>query len=287
MSEDIHGTDSFGKDFWALVEEVEKQSFPKITEEAIRNIPFVHYPEIKEEESYYIYKLEKLLLKLAKEENDSREAAFVYNMKASKVDLQLDKYNKKCMAYAFVRGSESEVDITGDRKANKLLNSTKEVVLVSMHNHPHNTTFSLNDCAFFLKNRNIKIFIDIHQDGTVEYMARTSRFNEQDAIYSFIEVAKDNINKFIIENLDELNKRIDNKDFFKDPLNFLKYEQCNKMVPSYTRNNIVRSWMEKDLYYGLRRDEIKFKLSETPEDEKQIKKLKLKVSKIKGGYYER
>ena len=285
MSEDIYGTDSFGKDFWALVEEVEKQSFPKITEEAIRNIPFVHYPEIKEEESYYIYKLEKLLLKLAKEENDSREAAFVYNMKASKKDLNLDKYNKQCMAYAFVKGSESEVDISGDRKANKLINSTKEVVLVSMHNHPNNTTFSLNDCAFFLRNRNIKIFIDIHQNGIVEYMARTSKFNEQDAIRSFVGLVRDGVNQFIIENKDELDKRIDNKDVLKNPISFIKNNQYKRMIPSYIRNDIVNKWIEKDLYYGLRRDEIG--LSETPEDEKQIKKLELKINKIKGGYHER
>lgn len=87
MSEDIYGADYFCKDFLALIEELEQHTTPKNNDDSIRNISLVLYPEIKEDKSYYIYKLEKLLLRLIKEKNDSRKSAFVYDMKATKEGL--------------------------------------------------------------------------------------------------------------------------------------------------------------------------------------------------------
>lgn len=272
MSEDIYGHEPFGEEFWKLVERVEAEKNPEITDEAIRRVPFTRFPEFSEEESTIIRKLEMLVLKSSKEYNEHKEVAIIYNHKAKKDGLDFEKYNKKCMAYALINGSNNSVNIDGDAKERKMFLSTKEIVLVAMHNHPYGTSFSIDDCFFFANHKNIKLFIDVHQDGCVEYISRTRDFDEYTTDKQLLEIIRDKINNFIKTNKGQITKLYGEKFFNTSPFQLLKEKEFKDIIPRKTLRSIVDEWISKAEIHGLVEGFSDKLLKENNEDAKYIKK---------------
>ena len=151
----------------------------KITDIAIQKIPYIEYPGLSKEENKELHILEQRLLQTAKEVNLHREVS---------ITLRLDRENFSSdeERIALILGEEHEVDLLRDTKTYHLINSTHDVVVVNLHNHPGGASFSGNDIHFFLSTRSVKMLILLSNKGKVEFLQKTEKYNkEKSAVYSF------------------------------------------------------------------------------------------------------
>ena len=159
---------------------------------AIEKIPFIEYPDLSFDECKDLQELAQRLLTVAMELNNSREVSLTYRL--DKENFQSDEDR-----VAITLGSEHEVDVHLDPKTDHLFQSAQDVVIVNMHNHPSNSTFSLNDISFFLDESKIKLFVLLSNKGNIEYLARTKSYNRGTSVKilkaSVREIAHDKIDK--------------------------------------------------------------------------------------------
>ncbi|MBR3721353.1 MAG: hypothetical protein IKN12_01175 [Selenomonadaceae bacterium] len=142
----------------------------KITDVAIKKIPYIEYPGFSKDECMELLQLERKLLTIAKNENLSREVALT--LRLDKENFQNDEDR-----IAITMGNDYEVDLYQDTKTYHLLQSANGIVLINMHNHPRNSTFSTNDITFFLREEKIRMLILLSNKGKVEFISRNDNYD--------------------------------------------------------------------------------------------------------------
>ncbi len=114
-----------------------------ITDSAINKVPLISTPKMTNADALKLQALHKELLEYARDNNNSEEVAFLVNSKFEKFDV--------------IKGDIESLDLTGK--------SAKYI----LHNHPNNSSFSMNDIVFLTDNKSDFISV-VKNNGSVELL---------------------------------------------------------------------------------------------------------------------
>ncbi len=139
-----------------IIKEKSKKPITPITDKAISRIPKVDIEGYTEEQCLKIQKQHKELLKFSKEQNENKEVAFVLKNDVSKMITEP------------IKGTDEKIDFGSALQGKDLF---------VMHNHPRNSSYSLNDIIEFIKNDSIKTFIIVKNDGNIEVLTKLKGYD--------------------------------------------------------------------------------------------------------------
>lgn len=139
-----------------IMKEKSKKPITPITDKAISCIPKVDIEGYTEEQCLEIQKQHKELLKFSKEQNENKEVAFVLKNDVSKMITEP------------IKGTDEKIDFG-------LTLQGKDLFV--MHNHPRNSSYSLNDIIEFIKNDSIKTFTIVKNDGNIEVLTKLKGYD--------------------------------------------------------------------------------------------------------------
>ena len=139
-----------------IIKEKSKKPITSITDKAISCIPKVDIEGYTEEQCLEIQKQHKELLKFSKEQNDNKEVAFVLKNDVSKMITEP------------IKGTDEKIDFGSALQGKDLF---------VMHNHPRNSSYSLNDIIEFIKNDSIKTFTIVKNDGNIEVLTKLKGYD--------------------------------------------------------------------------------------------------------------
>lgn len=139
-----------------IIKEKSKKPITPITDKAISCIPKVDIEGYTEEQCLEIQKQHKELLKISKEQNDNKEVAFVLKNDVSKMITEP------------IKGTDEKIDFGSAFQGKDLF---------VMHNHPRNSSYSLNDIIEFIKNDSIKTFTIVKNDGNIEVLTKLKGYD--------------------------------------------------------------------------------------------------------------
>lgn len=122
-----------------------------ITNSAINKVPLISTPKMTNADVLKLQALHKELLEYARDNNNSEEVAFLVNSKFEKFDV--------------IKGDIESLDLTGK--------SAKYI----LHNHPNNSSFSLNDISYLIQNKPEFISL-VTNTGKVELLELNEDFNK-------------------------------------------------------------------------------------------------------------
>lgn len=158
----------------------------RITDEAIEKVPRIQYRDIPESEYDNLWELAKAVLKISKEENDSNEVAVTYSLDSSVLIERGEKY------IGVALGTEHDVDPLSNTTAYHLISTSRECVVIVLHNHPSLSDFSLADIQFLLKFQSVKMMVVVTNLGGVSYLVKSKRYDFGKAILLFNEAVDKN-----------------------------------------------------------------------------------------------
>lgn len=213
----------------------------KITDIAIQKIPYIEYPGLSKEENEELHILEQRLLQTAKEVNLHREVS---------ITLRLDRENFSSdeERIALILGEEHEVDLLRDTKTYHLINSTHDVVVVNLHNHPGGATFSGNDIHFFLSTQSVKMLILLSNKGKVEFIQKTDKYNKEKCELALTGITRSVLSDKMSDDGRLITKRITIKDLLEITKRWLKeakqYGILYGNAKKYSRE-------QEEPYYGI------------------------------------
>ena len=133
-----------------------------ITDEAINKVPHVKYKEIPETEYDNLQELARQVLKISKEENNSDEVAVTYSLES----IKLIETGKRYIGIAL--GTEHAVDPLSDSTSYHLIRTSKDCVVIVLHNHPSLSAFSLPDIHFLLRYETVKMMVVVSNLGSIK-----------------------------------------------------------------------------------------------------------------------
>lgn len=139
-----------------IIKEKSKKPITPITDKAISRIPKVDIEGYTEEQCLEIQKQHKELLKISKEQNDNKEVAFVLKNDVSKMITEP------------IKETDEKIDFGSALQGKDLF---------VMHNHPRNSSYSLNDIIEFIKNDSIKTFTIVKNDGNIEVLTKLKGYD--------------------------------------------------------------------------------------------------------------
>lgn len=139
-----------------IIKEKSKKPITPITDKAISRIPKVNIECYTEEQCLKIQKQHKELLKFSKEQNENKEVAFVLKNDVSKMITEP------------IKGTDEKIDFGSALQGKDLF---------VMHNHPRNSSYSLNDIIEFIKNDSIKTFTIVKNDGNIEVLTKLKGYD--------------------------------------------------------------------------------------------------------------
>lgn len=139
-----------------IIKEKSKKPITPITDKAISRIPKVDIEGYTEEQCLKIQKRHKELLKFSKEQNENKEVAFVLKNDVSKMITEP------------IKGTDEKIDFGSALQGKDLF---------VMHNHPRNSSYSLNDIIEFIKNDSIKTFTIVKNDGNIEVLTKLKGYD--------------------------------------------------------------------------------------------------------------
>jgi hypothetical protein len=139
-----------------IIKEKSKKPITPITDKAISCIPKVDIEGYTEEQCLEIQKQHKELLKFSKEQNDNKEVAFVLKNDVSKMITEP------------IKETDEKIDFGSALQGKDLF---------VMHNHPRNSSYSLNDIIEFIKNDSIKTFTIVKNDGNIEVLTKLKGYD--------------------------------------------------------------------------------------------------------------
>ena len=160
-----------------------------ITDEAINRIPYIKFPGFTEEQCLRIQQLEKMLLNIARLKNNSNEAVLTYR-------LDGDSFSNATERIAVAYGNEERVDVFSDEKTKRLFETSKELMIISIHNHPNDTFYSFNDLLFFYKHDEIRLFNVVTNTGNISSLSRNDLYLKNEAFTYLIDLLKNNVPNF-------------------------------------------------------------------------------------------
>ena len=139
-----------------LEEGEKKKPITQITDEAIDRVPKVCVDGFTDEQNTFVQNQHKQLLRYAKDNNGSKEVAFVFRKDLS----------DKTVAVGNEDGIELGHGLIG-----------KGDNLFIMHNHPRNGSYSHVDVKFFILTDVVKSLSIVKNNGTVEIITKTDRYS--------------------------------------------------------------------------------------------------------------
>lgn len=142
----------------------------------LRLRPYV-IDEIGEDESFYLYQQCQKLLYYALTRNVSNEVALVYT---------IDEHEEG----NFILGTQTNTDLESDTKTQQILNKNDGNVCILLHNHPTDSSFSIEDYAEFLLYAKIKVMVAVTNSGEQYFMVKTDTYNRRNAVKKLIEISK-------------------------------------------------------------------------------------------------
>lgn len=152
-----------------IIREQDKKPITKITDQTINCVPKVSIPQYSEEELLFIQEQHKELLRVAKNENNSNEVAFVLKNNFKSKDVIL--------------GSETGVEF-GTLSGRDLF---------VMHNHPRNSSFSFDDLVEFIGNKSIKSLSIVKNNAGVEVLTKNKDYNILNLLTELSRLEKRNV----------------------------------------------------------------------------------------------
>ena len=134
-----------------------------ITDIAIKKVQRISYKELTEEQNEILYRLSRMVLMKAKQENDSNESAFTVDL--DDLDGGIGEIN----------GTEHFVDIDADPTSYHLQRAGSKTVIV--HNHPSTQTLSIEDIRLFLHHDPVIYIVVVSNQGTVHYLMKDKNYD--------------------------------------------------------------------------------------------------------------
>ena len=165
-----------------MISEQSKKPITVITDKAIENVPKVKIDGYTGEQCELIQQNHKDLLKYSRDNNDSKEVAFVMDSSLSS--------RKEFL------GSDDKLDF-----GNELYGKD----LFVMHNHPRNSSFSDRDIRFIIGNDNIRTLSVIKNNGNIEVLSKSGIYEKERALIELRRCYKKYVNRGTDE---EINKAI-------------------------------------------------------------------------------
>lgn len=153
-----------------IIKENNKKTITQITDIAIENVPKVDISGYTNEECVFIQQQHKELLKYSRDNNECNEVAFLFNSSMS--------YRNEFI------GSDRELNFE---------NSLYGDNLILLHNHPRNSSYSLNDIVEFISNRSIKTLTIVKNNGGVESLTKISEYDELSMLKELRRLEKKNV----------------------------------------------------------------------------------------------
>ena len=142
-----------------------------ITNEAINKVPRVQYKEISETEYDNLQELARQVLQISKDENDSNEVAVTYSLESVRLIEEGERY------IGIALGAEHDVDPLSDSTSYHLIRTSKECVVIVLHNHP-----SLSDIQFLLRYETVKMMVVVTNLGSVSYLVKNGKYDFEKAV---------------------------------------------------------------------------------------------------------
>lgn len=167
-----------------IINEKSNKPIIAITDSAIQNVQYVGVYGYTEEQSKAIQRQHKELLKIARDKNNNFEVALVLNN-------NLEAGNP-------LFGRDNDVEFG-------LLNGINLTVL---HNHPRGSGFSANDLKFFCQCDQVKTLTIVKNNGQVEYITKSERFNPEILSLEYARMHKKMIKKGTSDEYDKLINRL-------------------------------------------------------------------------------
>ena len=146
----------------ATVSEKSSKSITQITDKSIERVPNVTINGYTTAQCDTIQSQHKELLKYSRDNNNHNEVAFVFNN---------DFSNRK----EFM-GTDDKLDFGGGLYGKDLF---------VMHNHPRNSSYSDTDIAFFLSNDTVKSLSIVKNNGKVEVLTKSEKYDKMELMNSF------------------------------------------------------------------------------------------------------
>lgn len=131
-----------------------------ITNASIKAVKNVNISGYTKDECKIIQNKHRELLMYARDNNDSKECAFIFE--------------KDLSAYGKDMGGERDLKFTNSECVYLLRNRPS---LFVMHNHPRNSSFSGRDIRFFIENENVKYLSIVKNNGNVEILTKKDSFD--------------------------------------------------------------------------------------------------------------
>ena len=166
------GGDSGGSSGGGSLNENSKKPITKITDDAIEKIPLVSIAGYSDEQCAFIQQQHKELLRYSRDNNDNKEVAFVFRSDFS------DRTEHK--------GSDDRLDL-----GTALNGKGKDLII--MHNHPRNSSYSMNDVVEFITNDNIKTLTIVKNNGRIETLTKINSCDKIKMITDLGRIKKKNV----------------------------------------------------------------------------------------------
>ena len=139
-----------------IIKEQNRKPITVITDKAIERVPKVTISGYTDDQCSFIQQQHMDLLRYARDKNGSKEAAFVFRKDLSDETSYI--------------GTDDCIDlgITLFGKGDNIF---------VMHNHPRNSSYSATDVVFFLSNESIKHLSIVKNNGVVEVLTKSEKFD--------------------------------------------------------------------------------------------------------------
>lgn len=145
-----------------------------ITDMAIEKVNAPDIPYFTPEQNKRFKELNKELLKKAKNENNSNEVAILYDPVS--------------LTFQTSYGGVSSVNIRDNPMARDMIRNANEKSLFLLHNHPSTKIFSYTDIGVFLTNDSYGGMTAVANNGVVNTIYKTSRYNRNLAISAITKI---------------------------------------------------------------------------------------------------
>lgn len=155
-----------------------------ITDEAIEKVPLICYKEIPEKEYDTIRELIKEVLRISKNRNNSNEVAITYSLDSEFLISTGAEY------VGITLGDEHNVDPLSTTVAYHLVMTSSDCVIISLHNHPSLSKFSLQDVQFLIMYASVKMMCVVINLGNVSYLVKNKKYDRSIAMDILREAVK-------------------------------------------------------------------------------------------------
>lgn len=138
-----------------IIEETSKKPITPITDSSIDRVTKVEIAGYTDEQCSFIQKQHKELLEYSRQNNDNKEVAFVFD-----------------------RDLKNRREFTGANDRLDFGSALYGKDLFVMHNHPRNSSYSLNDIVEFIGNDSIKTLTIVKNNGSVESLTKLGEYDK-------------------------------------------------------------------------------------------------------------